>query len=501
MNDENINEPERSIDSFADMIRARWPLLLGLSFALGVLAYLISTLANSSLWLDELMSLYYTDPVHAENRELWARMSSDLHPPGYYVVLYAWREIWGDSITAVRMLSIVTMMSVLALYVAHVTRRYGSRIAALCIPVVVMSQIFLVYSQEVRGYALLILCSLVCTILYERTCNTEISLWRTLPFITALCFFTETIHPYGVLWSGAICFGLLVYREELTERLAVVAAGLLLLVYPLLRFAWMSELASGNYNWFAFLNPVVELLFGLSRPLIIRQDLPLIAALSVPLIWWVYSRQIAWTRLRRGLPQLLLLPALVIPALGVHFLIEPSFNDRNLAILAPVIWLLLPAAMNAVERSRLNDAIVLGAVVLVCANHVVRSQWLSLGFKSEWRASAAFVDQYAEACRGYEIPVLRFIDMDRDGYFYRYYLRNDVELRLVDRTELDELLRTDSNSGCPIKFWSPHGLSPNAVGSAADLESIRYTTVTFDHTAQWLNTPLEGAFVIVSETG
>lgn len=501
MNDQEINVPEPLTGRMPDIARRHWPLIASLAFGLGVMTYLIATLASSSLWLDELMSLYYTDPAHAVNGDLWARMRTDLHPPGYYVVLYAWRELWGNSIPALRMLSIVTMTTVLAIYVWHVAREYGSRIAALCVPVVVMSHIFLVYSQEIRGYALLMALSLVCTIQYERVCNAEVDFWRTLPLITLLCFLTETIHPYGVLWSGAVCFGLIIFRKRLVERVAIVGTGLLLLIYPLLRLAWMSELAAGNYNWFAYLNPAVELLFGLSRPVIIREDLVLVAALCVPVIWWIASKQVDWGKLGRAGPRFLLIPALIVPALAVHWLIEPSFNDRNLVILAPAVWLLLPAAIQAIKRSKLNDAIVVAAVALLCANHVIRAQWLSLGFKSEWRASAAFIDQYADACRGTEIPVYRYIDMDRDGYFYGYYLRNDLDLRLVDRADLGSLLSAESENDCPIKFWSPHGLSPDAVGTSADLESRGYRMVAFDHTAQWLNTPIRGAFVILSERG
>ena len=493
----NVQQRDRLAQRVGYEWRRDWPFAAAVAVSAGVLVYLAVTLTNSSLWLDELMSVYYSDPAHTASGEIWDRMSTDLHPPGYYIVLFLWRLLWGSSIVSVRSLSTLLMFSVLAIYAWHVVKKFGYRIAGFSVALIVVSQIFLVYAQEVRGYALLMLLTLTGAILYQSVSRHEHSFGSGISAIVFLCFLTETIHPYGVLWSGAICGGLLIFRRRPKERLIIVASGFLLLVYPIIRFAWMASLAEVHYNWFAFLNPWIELLFGLSRPLVIRQDFLVVGALAVALSWWIASRQIDWKKLATALPLLILIPLVVASALAIHFIIQPSFNDRNLVIIAPVIWLLVPYAIVAVQRSKRNDAIVAAGVVLLCVNHLARAEWLALGFKSEWRRSAALVESHAELCRDELVPVFHYVDPRRDRYFYRYYLQSDLQFHFVDRTELDGVLGQLAGSRCPIKFWAPHGLSPDAVAGPAELDGLGYEVARFDHAAQWENEPLQGAFVII----
>jgi hypothetical protein len=309
----------------------------------------------------------------------------------------------------------------------------------------------------------------------------------------------ETVHPYGVLWAGAVCAGLLIYKKALIERIAIVAAGGLLLIYPLLRLAWISELTTGSFNWFVYLNPGVELLFGLSRPVIVLEDVWIAAALAVMALWWIASRQVAWASLKRALPLALLIPILVGSALSVHYLLDASFNDRNLIILAPVIWLLVPYVITAVRESSLNRAAIAVGIAAICLNHTLHSGWLLRGFKSEWRNSAQFVDSYFAACAGTPIPVFSYVDETLDTYFYRYYLEHPFEFRFIARSELG--LTATSDDACPIAFWSPHGLVPEeAFGTAEQLRERGYSVVAFEHAVPWQDRTFVEAFVVIDES-
>jgi uncharacterized membrane protein len=481
-------------------ITKEWPLAISVAFAAAVVVFLVVTLTRSSLWLDELMSLYFSDAADAGPGELWARMTSDLHPPGYYVLLYSWRELFGSSVFNVRLLSAVLMMGVLAIYLRHVIVEFGPRIAALTLPLVVASHIFVVYAQEVRGYALLMLLSLTCAIVYERACRHEGPFLRSLGIVVALSFLMETVHPYGVLWAGAVCAGMLIYRKTLAERITIVAAGGLLLIYPLLRLAWISELTTGSFNWFVYLNPGVELLLGLSRPVIVREDLWIAAALAALAVWWIASRQVDWAILKRALPLALLIPILLVSALGVHYLLDASFNDRNLVILAPVIWLLVPYVITAVRQSSLNLAAIAVGIAAICLNHTLHSGWILRGFKSEWRDSAQFVDEHFAACADTPIPVFSYVDVKRDTYFYRHYLVQPFEFRFVARSELTQTRTARYDGSCPIVFWSPHGLLPHEFSTAEQLREHGYSVVAFEHAVPWQDRAFAEAFVVIDES-
>jgi hypothetical protein len=306
----------------------------------------------------------------------------------------------------------------------------------------------------------------------------------------------ETLHPYGVLFGGAVCAGLLVYRSAWRERIAVVVAGLLLLVYPLFRASRMVELAAGSFNWFAYLDPLTEVLLGLSQPLVVQEDLLPVALLLLLAVWWMKSRQVDWHRFAAALPLLLLVGVFTGSALLVHLVVEPSLSDRNLAVAAPVIWLLAAHALAALRPSVLNLSLATAWVVLLTANHVLRLTWLAEGSKAEWRASAAFVDGYAAACAGSAIPAFAYVDAARDAYFYGHYLRNDVELLFIDRSDLGRALARSPGDSCPIKFWAPHGLGPDAVATPAQLRELGYELVEFPHARRWSKGMLAGAFVI-----
>ncbi|HZU34636.1 MAG TPA: hypothetical protein VFA18_01935, partial [Gemmataceae bacterium] len=59
--------------------------------------------------------------------ELIERTAADTHPPGYYLLLKAWVSVWGDSLAALRSLSVVFgVLGVVAVYGLCVgTARWG----------------------------------------------------------------------------------------------------------------------------------------------------------------------------------------------------------------------------------------------------------------------------------------------------------------------------------------------------------------------------------------
>ena len=285
----------------------------------------------------------------------------------------------------------------------------------------------------------------------------------------------------------------------MADRALVVASGLLLLAYPLARLAWMADLADDGYNWFAYLNPVSEIALGLANPILTSHDWWLLLALPVP-IWWLVRGQIDMTQVRRAMPLLLLIPIVVLGALAIHYFVAPSLSDRNLLVLAPVVWLIVPHALAAVARTPINNGIVVAWVLALSANHVASSAWLIDGFKGEWRDSGRFVDSYYASCANAPIPVLRYIDDRRDAYFYSYYLQHDFDFEFVEREQLAGFLAVAEPSECPVKFWSPHELLPAALASPDDLERLGYEVVRFDHHARWSNEKLNGAFVLVQSS-
>lgn len=113
-----------------------------------------ATLAAQSFWYDEMLT---ASMVRRDFTDMLAHLTHDAHPPTYYVVAWLWTKLAGSGEVGLRSLSAV--LGVATVPVAYViggqlaSRRAGILLAAL----VTFSPFMVWYSQEARGYALLVL--------------------------------------------------------------------------------------------------------------------------------------------------------------------------------------------------------------------------------------------------------------------------------------------------------------------------------------------------------
>ena len=114
----------------------------------------IDGLGAQSFWNDEGNSAVQAARPLGETIDHAAR---DIHPPGYYLLLGAWRALMGDSEVALRSLSVFASVLTVAVAMVLTMRLYGW-IAALCAGVFIALNTFSIYyAQEARMYAVLAL--------------------------------------------------------------------------------------------------------------------------------------------------------------------------------------------------------------------------------------------------------------------------------------------------------------------------------------------------------
>ena len=145
--------------SAARMGLMRVGLILVLLLATGLRFY---RLAGQSLWADEGNSLAL---ARAGLAEIAARTAQDIHPPFYYWLLHGWLRIFGHSEVAVRSLSAVAGVFLVAMVYRLGTRlvpredaRTGQRVGLLAAFIAAVSPFQVYYAQEARMYMLLALC-------------------------------------------------------------------------------------------------------------------------------------------------------------------------------------------------------------------------------------------------------------------------------------------------------------------------------------------------------
>ena len=150
-------EQLRLVAQSAERTRRVQALRKGLFLAvLMLLAVALRTanLTRQSLWADEGNSVRLTERSLSL---VIAAARADIHPPGYYLLLWGWAKLFGQGEVAVRSLSVVLGVALVGLVYLLGSRWLGGRcgwLAAFCAAV---SPLQVQYSQEVRMYILVAL--------------------------------------------------------------------------------------------------------------------------------------------------------------------------------------------------------------------------------------------------------------------------------------------------------------------------------------------------------
>lgn len=125
----------------------------GFGMILGMAAVLrFYRLDSAALWYDEAFSFVMS--THAYVR-LWSIAACDVHPPLYYFVLKGWIGMFGSGVFAMRALSACSSVIAVGLGMWLALLVAGRRAAVLSGIFLAMLPIAVVYSREVRMYALL----------------------------------------------------------------------------------------------------------------------------------------------------------------------------------------------------------------------------------------------------------------------------------------------------------------------------------------------------------
>lgn len=134
-----------------EVIRLRNQLLAILLVVSGAALRLV-TLSKASIWHDEGFSIMLSKQSLTQ---IWSLTARDVHPPGYYMLLHIWTRFWGESVFAIRSLSVVAGVGILIVAYLLVKRIAGSRAALLSLLFLALAPFLLRYSQEARMYGLL----------------------------------------------------------------------------------------------------------------------------------------------------------------------------------------------------------------------------------------------------------------------------------------------------------------------------------------------------------
>jgi hypothetical protein len=207
-------------------------LILTLWLAFGLRLF---RLGGESLWYDETVSVYLAQqPLQA----MLAHTASDIHPPGYYLLLHGWRWLSQPALThgfefLYAWPSAFCGVLLLALLFALGRRLYNAAIALFGVWLAAVNPFQLWYSQEVRMYTLGACLGLLC-------------LWVTLKFFTAPSGHSARRSPtrnvllYAIYYSIIAAIGLYTLYYFLFVLLALNLLAL---------FLWLPRPRRRNLAW------------------------------------------------------------------------------------------------------------------------------------------------------------------------------------------------------------------------------------------------------------
>ena len=145
----NTKQKNSSIYNF---LEKHWVLSFASAILLTFATRLIS-LTKSSIWHDEGFSVMLSgrSPI-----SIWLGSARDVHPPLYYELLHLWTAMFGKSVLAIRSLSLVAGLLIVALGYQVVYMIIKKRNVALLASFLLAVNPFLIrYSQEARMYGIL----------------------------------------------------------------------------------------------------------------------------------------------------------------------------------------------------------------------------------------------------------------------------------------------------------------------------------------------------------
>ncbi len=160
-------QAESSRQAGASVARAqnRRVTIFMLSLLAMAVALRVSNLTAQSLWADEGNSVRLTErPLNL----VIDAARADVHPPGYYVLLWFWAKLFGQSEAAMRSLSVAVGVLVVVVVWLLGRRLFDARAAWLAAFCAAVSPFQIVYSQEVRMYILVALWCIALVYVFVR---------------------------------------------------------------------------------------------------------------------------------------------------------------------------------------------------------------------------------------------------------------------------------------------------------------------------------------------
>lgn len=193
-------------------------------------------IASRPIWYDEAFAILFSEKGF--RAMLYGTLaptgagSADIHPLGYYTLLWLWMKVFGESLIATRLLSILAgLISVYLVYRIALEMFSDSKVAYLGMLFAAFSPFLIHYAQEIRMYSFLAMWLLLATYAYLRGSKTRD--WRWWGVFSVSAALAQYTHNLAAFYLIALALLPILQRDWKTLRALILAGiGALILYLP-----------------------------------------------------------------------------------------------------------------------------------------------------------------------------------------------------------------------------------------------------------------------------
>jgi mannosyltransferase len=175
-------------------------------------------IAGPSIWFDEAFGAYL---IHYNFIDIARYTSTDVHPPMFYWLLKIWTAVFGHTELGLRSMSVFFGVVAAVFGYVLVHRKFGRRAAIVGLFILVLSPLFIRYSQEARMYTLAAAIVLAATYVMVRALESKSrKLWILYGVLVSLGMWT---HYFTILaWFAHWVWRYIVTRQTGVKGKALV---------------------------------------------------------------------------------------------------------------------------------------------------------------------------------------------------------------------------------------------------------------------------------------
>jgi len=323
-----------------------------------------------SLWVDEIHTL--GPALHATSvaDAFWNYINLAPTPPFYYLFMMGWTNAFGFSETTLRLPSALAGIATIGVFWWGLTRVFDRQTSAVATIFMALSWPALFYSQEVRGYAAVLLFTTLAAVLAVKILKNfdgaPLGAWL---FLLGASVFAAMTHPFGFVINGFLLlylFAVALARRRWRLRSFLVGAFLLAayvpwLVVNLMGAKWVLESPVFSRLGAGFFVEIGAFLFHHPAPAV------LIAIIPLAIGGLAYIGQFRAALLRGALENpVVFLPFMLAAPFAFVFLIaqfQPFLYTRYLIVFLPYIYMFF--AVVLMSRTWRNEIFPVGLVFVL----------------------------------------------------------------------------------------------------------------------------------------